>query len=85
MDAQTGWAREGLVAGAADVAVVALLVGRCAGGREVVVVLVLVWPGWGDGGDDGGGLLGGLLLLLLLGWWCGCVDWGWCWVEGCCC
>lgn len=53
MDAQTGRAGEGLVAGAADVAVGVLLVGGCAGGGEVVVVLVLVWPGRGDGGDEG--------------------------------
>ena len=47
VDAQTGGPRERLVAGAADVAVMVLLVGGGVGGREVVVVL----PGGGDGGD----------------------------------
>jgi hypothetical protein len=54
VDAQGGRAGEGLVACAADVAVVILLVGGCAGWREVVVVL----PGWSDGGDEGGRLSG---------------------------
>lgn len=53
VDAQTRRPGEGLVAGAADVAVVVLLVGRRAGRGEVVVVLVLVWPGRGDGRDEG--------------------------------
>ena len=48
VDAQRGRAREGLVAGAADVAVVVLLVLGCGGGREVVVVL----PGGSDGRDE---------------------------------
>lgn len=47
VDAQTGRAREGLVAGAADVAIMVLLVGSRAGRGEIVVVL----PGRGDGGD----------------------------------
>lgn len=54
VDAQAGGAREGLVAGAADIPVVVLLVGGGVGGREVVMVL----PGRGDGRDDrlvGGG------------------------------
>lgn len=49
VDAQRGRAGESLVAGAADVAVVVLLVGGCAGGGEVVVVL----PGGCDWGDEG--------------------------------
>jgi hypothetical protein len=56
VDAQRGRAGECLVAGAADVAVVVLLVGGCAGGWEVVVVL----PGRGDWRDEGWGL-GGLV------------------------
>lgn len=47
VDAQAGGSRESLVAGAADVAVMVLLVGGGVGGREIVVVL----PGGGDGGD----------------------------------
>lgn len=49
VDAQRGRTRECLVACAADVAVMGLLVGRAAGGGEVVMVL----PGWCAGGDDG--------------------------------
>jgi hypothetical protein len=40
VDAQAGRAREGLVAGAADVAVVVLLVGRRGAGRREVVVML---------------------------------------------
>lgn len=54
VDAQRGRTRESLVAGAADVAVVVLLVWGCAGRGEVVVVL----PGRGDWGDEGGRLSG---------------------------
>lgn len=63
VDAQRGRAREGLVAGAADVPLVRLLVGSRGGGREVVVVL----PGRVDRGDERGRLsCGGRLGLLLL-------------------
>lgn len=48
VDAQAGGSREGLVAGAADIAIMVLLVGRGAGGREVVVVL----PGRVHRGDN---------------------------------
>lgn len=47
VDTERRGPRECLVAGAADVTVVVLLVGRRARGREVVVVL----PGWGDWRD----------------------------------
>lgn len=50
VDAERGGPREGLVAGAADVAVLVLWVGRAGGWGEVVVVL----PGRCDGGDGGG-------------------------------
>lgn len=48
VDAQAGRSREGLVAGAADIAIMVLLVGCGAGGREVVVVL----PGRVHRGDN---------------------------------
>lgn len=48
VDAQRRRARESLVAGTADIAVMVLLVRGCGGRREVVVVL----PGRGDGRDE---------------------------------
>lgn len=50
VDAERGRPRERLVAGTADIPVVGLLVGRCCGRGEVVVVL----PGRGDWSDGVG-------------------------------